>query len=233
VYQNRRWDTDFLAIKAALHEGAIGELFSIETFIGGYGHPCDYWHSDATISGGVFYDWGSHYLDWVLDLVSEPVVAVSGSVHKRVWHDVTNADHSTIRLRFASGVEAEFIHSDIAAALKPKWYVLGTRGAIVAQWRHETVTSRRWSGDLIEERLQAAESPATVTVYQRGAGEVTHTQERALLAPPINAFHRNLADHLLLGAPLAVSPDSARRNIAVMEAATLSADQNAAWIAPQ
>lgn len=233
VYQNRRWDTDFLAIKAVLREDAIGELFSVETFIGGYGHPCDYWHSDVVTSGGVFYDWGSHYLDWVLDLVAEPVVAVSASEHKRVWHDVTNADHSTIRLRFGSGVEAQFIHSDIAAALKPKWYVLGTRGAIVAQWRHETVTSRRWSGDLIEERLQAAESPAIVTVHQRGSGEVTHVQERALPTPPIDAFHRNLADHLLLGAPLAVSPESARRNIAVMEAATLSAAQHAAWVAPR
>jgi hypothetical protein len=72
-----------------------------------------------------------------------------------------------------------------------------------------------------------------VTVYQRGSGEVTYAQERELPVPPINAFHRNLADHLLLGAPLAVPPESARHNIAVMEAATLSAANNAAWIVPR
>src|SRR3989442_871035 len=77
--------------------------------------------------------------------------------HKRVWHDVTNADHSSVYLRFAGGQEAEFMHSDIAAALKPKWYILGERGAIGGHWRHETVKTRRWSGDLIEERLAPAQ----------------------------------------------------------------------------
>lgn len=233
VYQNRRWDADFLAIKRALERGAIGDVFQIETFIGGFSHPCDYWHSDATISGGVFYDWGSHYLDWILNLLPEPVQAVSAHAHKLVWHDVTNADHSSIRLRFANGTIAEFTHSDIAAALKPKWYILGTRGAIVANWRHEAVTTRRWSGDLIEERLQAAESPARVAVFQREPDGAIHEQHLELPTPPAQAFHRNLADHLLLGLPLAVTPCSSRRNIAVMEAATRSAAQNGAWIAPQ
>lgn len=232
VYQNRRWDADFLAIKAVVHGGAIGDVFHLETFIGGYGHPCDYWHSDAVISGGVFYDWGSHYLDWIVNLIPEPVVRVSATEHKRVWHDVTNADHSTIRLQFANGAEAEFVHSDIAAALKPKWYVLGTRGAVVAAWRHETVKSRRWSGDLVEQRLQAAESPARVTVLQHDLGDRVHTQELALPTPPLHAFHRNLADHLLLGLPLAVRPDSSRRNIAIMEAATRSAKAGGAWVIP-
>jgi predicted dehydrogenase len=233
VYQNRRWDADFLAIKRAVQQGAIGDVFQLETFIGGYGHPCDYWHSDAAISGGVFYDWGSHYLDWILNLLPEPVRAVSAHAHKRVWHDVTNADHSSIRLRFAGGVIAEFTHSDIAAALKPKWYVLGTQGAIVADWRHETVATRRWSGDLIEERLQAAESPSRVTVYQRDLNDAIHAQALELPASPPQPFHRNLADHLLLGLPLAVTPRSSRRNIAVMEAATRSAAQDGAWIEPE
>src|SRR5712692_1862042 len=60
VYQCRRWDPDFLAIQQVLKRGTIGTPFHIETFIGGYAHPCDYWHSHEPISGGVFYDWGSH-----------------------------------------------------------------------------------------------------------------------------------------------------------------------------
>jgi hypothetical protein len=39
------------------------------------------------------------------------------------------------------------------------------------------------------------------------------------------AFHRNLADHLLLGEPLAVVRQSAREVIAVLEAATRSASE--------
>jgi len=39
-HQNRRWDVDYLAIKQALMEGAIGDLFYLETFVGGFNHPC-------------------------------------------------------------------------------------------------------------------------------------------------------------------------------------------------
>ncbi|MGH2516379.1 MAG: Gfo/Idh/MocA family oxidoreductase, partial [Ktedonobacterales bacterium] len=128
VYQNRRWDPDYLAIKRAVDEGAIGDVFHVETFIGGFSHPCDFWHSHEPISGGVFYDWGSHYLDWVLTLLPGPVHDVRASAQKRVWHDVTNADQANLHIRFEDGREASFIHSDVAALLKPKWYLLGTKG---------------------------------------------------------------------------------------------------------
>jgi scyllo-inositol 2-dehydrogenase (NADP+) len=224
VYQCRRWDPDFLAIQEVVRRGTIGDIFHIETFIGGYAHPCDYWHSHEPISGGVFYDWGSHYLDWLLQLVPDRVVSVRGVEQKRVWHDVTNADHSEVSIRFAGGQEAHFMHSDIAAAVKPKWYILGTLGAIVGHWRQEYVKSRRWSGDLIEERLALSEALPALTVYTRELSSVIHEQHLTLPDAPLYAFHRNLANHLHNGEALAVPPEQSRRNIAVMEAAKRSAE---------
>ena len=225
VYQCRRWDPDYLAIQQVIKRETIGTVFHIETFIGGYAHPCDFWHSHEPISGGVFYDWGSHYLDWILQLIPDTVVSVRGVEHKRVWHDVTNADHSCVYLRFAGGQEAEFMHSDIAAAMKPKWYILGTQGAIVGQWRLETVKTRRWSGDLVEERLAPSEAPPELYVYTRQMSGAIHEQHLMLPEAPAFAFHRNLANHLHCGEPLAVPPEESRRNIAVMEAAKLSAQR--------
>lgn len=230
VYQNRRWDPDFLAIQRVIREGTIGEVFHLETFIGGFAHPCNFWHSHEPVSGGVFYDWGSHYLDWVLTLLPGEVSNVRASAHKRVWHDVTNADQATLTVRFADGQEANFIHSDIAALLKPKWYILGTEGAIVGHWRHERVTTRAWSGDLIEEHLAPSESLPRITVAVRTHGGLIHEQQLALPPAPLHPFHRNLAGHLLAGEPLAVTPVSARRNIAVMEAAAYSAAHDAAVV---
>ena len=224
VYQCRRWDPDFLAIQQVLKRGTIGAPFHIETFIGGYAHPCDYWHSHEPISGGVFYDWGSHYLDWILQLIPNPVISVRATEHKRVWHDVTNADHSVVHLRFAGGQEAEFMHSDIAAAMKPKWYILGEQGAIVGHWRQETVKTRRWSGDLIEERLAPSEALPTLTVFTRELGGAIHEQRLMLPEQPLYPFHRNLANHLHNGEPLVVPPQESRRNIAVMETAKRSAE---------
>ena len=223
VYQNRRWDRDFRAVQRAVQDGLIGEVFHLESFIGGFEHPCSLWHSHAPISGGAAYDWGSHYIDWILDLMPGRVEEVSATAHKRVWHDVTNADQIRIRVRFEDGREAEFLQSDVAAVRKPKWYLLGTRGALVAHWREVTLRSQDHSGELIERPLAVAESLAELTarVYD-GAGNLI---EQRLPLPPAmaNAYHRNLADHLLDGEPLAVTPRQARRTIAILEAAQRSA----------
>ncbi len=232
VYQSRRWDPDFLAIKNIIQSGKIGGVFHIETFIGSFSHPCEYWHSHQPISGGVFYDWGSHYIDWILQLIPDTVTDVRAHEHKRVWLDVTNADQASITIRFAGGQEATFIHSDIAALLKPKWYILGESGAITANWRFESVTSRKWTGDLIEEHLSPSESLPILTaaVYDSVAGIRTETVP--LTSPQKGQFHKNIVDHLIWKEPLDVTPQEARRNIAIMEAATVSAASNGALIQP-
>ncbi|MDX1764442.1 MAG: Gfo/Idh/MocA family oxidoreductase, partial [bacterium] len=83
-HQNRRWDPDFRAILDIVKGGRIGELFHVETFVGGFHHPCGYWHSHRPISGGTTFDWGAHYIDWLVALLPEPVSAICGSRHKRV-----------------------------------------------------------------------------------------------------------------------------------------------------
>ena len=221
VYQSRRWDPDYIALREAVRSGRIGDAFYMESFIGGFSHPCDYWHSHEPISGGTIYDWGSHYFDWILGLFDGPVVDVSAVAHKRVWHDVTNADQVRVDLRFGSGAQASFMQSDIAAALKPKWYVLGTRGAIVGDWRFETVKSRGPAGELVEEHLAPADSPARLTVTWPAAGGV-HEERLALAPRDDHGFYRNLADHLAWDEPLAVRPEEARRTVAIMETASRS-----------
>jgi scyllo-inositol 2-dehydrogenase (NADP+) len=223
VYQNRRWDPDYLALKQVVRSGALGEVFHYESFIGGYGHPCNYWHSDEAVSGGAIYDWGSHYLDWVLDLFDQEVEWVSATTHKRVWHDVTNADHTRVLVHFVDGLEAEFTHSDLAAAAKPKFYVLGTKGGLIGDWREEKVVARSPIGTLLEDRLAVSDSPADLRVFTPdGAGGTSETR-LSIPAAPAQPFHRQLADALLSGEPMDVTPEGSKRNIAVMQAATLSA----------
>ena len=228
VYQNRRWDADYLAVKKAVRAGDLGEVFHLETFVGGYDHPCNFWHSDADISGGAIYDWGSHYLDWVLDLFPQEVEWVSATAHKRVWHDVTNADHTRVLLHFTDGVEAEFTHSDLAAARKPKFYALGTQGGLIGSWQQERIVSRSPIGLVEEDRFAVSDAPASLELF--GAdGSVTRL---AVPPPPAQPFHRELADALLAGAPMSVTPQGSRRNIAVMQAATLSAADGGRPVAP-
>ncbi|TMD74788.1 MAG: Gfo/Idh/MocA family oxidoreductase [Chloroflexi bacterium] len=211
VYQSRRWDPDYLAMRETIRSGRVGELFYMESFIGGYSHPCDFWHSHEPISGGTIYDWGSHYFDWVLQLFEGSVRHVSAVGHKRVWHDVTNSDQVRVDLTFDGGAQATFMQSDIAAALKPKWYVLGTRGAVLGEWR--------------EDVSPPADAPAVIKVLRPASGGGTHEERLALAPRDEHGFYRNLADHLAWDEPLAVTPQEARRTVAVMESATQSIAQ--------
>ncbi len=229
VYQNRRFDPDHLAVRRAVRSGALGDVFHIETFVGGYGHPCNLWHSDEGVSGGAFYDWGSHVLDQILDLVPTEIDYVTAASHKRRWFDVTNADHSRVTIRFVDGAEAEFVHSDLAAALKPRWYVLGTEGAITSQWRTERIVSRTDIGTLAEDVLAPADSPALLDLHH-GDGSVTRLAEPPA---PAYSFHRELADSLRLGLPMTVTAEQSRRVLAVMEAASESADDGGRPVAPR
>ena len=223
-HQNRRWDPDYLAIKQSVTEGLIGDCFYMETFVGRFHHPCGYWHSHAAVSGGTAYDWGAHYLDWIVSLIPEPIEAVLGTRHKRVWHDVTNADQERIQIRFAGGKEAEFIHSDIAAARKPKWFLLGTAGAIVGHWRD--VTSYQIDPLLYFEQhdIPATEMNPDLTLFQYHRDGQVIDAKPAIPQREHYRFHANLADHLLLGEPIVAPLDDSVKVVAILEAASRSMD---------
>lgn len=223
VNQSRRWDPDFLAVRRAVETGLLGELFNMETFVGGFAHPCRYWHSDREISGGTVYDWGAHYIDWILQLMPGMPTVVSANAHKRVWHDVTNFDQIRVRLLWADGREAEFLHSEIAAIRKPKFYLQGTAGTLVGHYRPLAFERIDPAHGYVREEPHYAEAPADLVLarYESGYG-ITETRLPLVPQPPF-PFHRNLADHLHLGEPLAVTPESVRRVIAVLEAAERSA----------
>ncbi|MDJ0780447.1 MAG: Gfo/Idh/MocA family oxidoreductase [Desulfosarcinaceae bacterium] len=224
-HQNRRWDADYLTIRDSLAQGLVGDLFYLETFVGGFHHPCGYWHSHAPVCGGTSYDWGAHYIDWIVSLIPDTPRSVVGTRHKRVWHDVTNADQEKIQIRFAGGVEAEFLHSDIAAARKPKWYLLGTQGAITGQWRD--VRTRIIDPDHYyrDHDIPATEMTPEITVHHRRAeGEITRITPTEAPRQPF-CFHRNLADHLLLGEPITAPLADSVRVVAILEAAARSMEK--------
>jgi len=193
VFHNRRWDGDFLTIKKVVADGLIGEVFHIEGYGGGYDHPRYWWRSHKPISGGAIYDWGAHFVDWILNLMPGKMESVYGFLQKLVWHDVTNEDHIQAIIRFQGGRYAEYQQSSIAAVGKPKWRILGSLGGI-----------------LVEPGTKAVK----VVSFARGYREEA---EVPFMESDWDAYYMNVADHLLSGDPLAVTPESARRVIAVLE----------------
>lgn len=209
VFHNRRWDGDYMTIKDVIARGMIGDVFHIEACMGGYQHPGFWWRSDKGISGGAFYDWGAHIVDWVLGLVPSRIKEISGYFQdKHVWHDVTNEDHCSAMVRFANGASAHIELSSLAAIGKPRWRILGTKGGIL---------------DLGNEKFK-------VVTHRDG---LKLESEVAYQKSDWHAYYRDVADHLYLGEPLSVTPESARRVIALIETAEKSSRAGRALAPPK
>jgi predicted dehydrogenase len=209
VYQNRRFDADFVTIKSLIDSGEIGEVFHYESFVGGYSKPCSYWHSDVAVSGGAIFDWGSHFIDQILAIISSPLDHVTGLNQKRVWDHVTNADHAQVTLIFTDGVQAIFTNSDLAAARKPKYFILGTKGSIVGDWDLS-------AGDSV------ADLPAKISIH-RANGSV---EAIPLQSVKPYTFHESLVARINEGKTMSVTSAQSRDVVAIMQAAEESALKN-------
>ncbi|ONH61300.1 oxidoreductase [Frankia sp. CcI49] len=193
------------AMRGAVRRGDLGGLLWIEIFSGGLRRPAGSWHDDERISGGLIFDRGAAPLERILDLVDDQVEWVSASAHKRVWHHVTNADHVRILVRFAGGCEAQVTISDVVAGLRPGTQLVGTTGSLVARPKGSPVL-------------------------------VGHDGRRVTLpvdAPDPALFHREFADHLVSGWPLAHgSAQRTRALVSLLEAARRSAASGGTQVSP-
>ncbi len=202
VFHNRRWDGDYMAIKKVITDGLIGKVFHIEAYFGGWEKPRNWWRSDKKISGGAFYDWGAHYLDWTLGLIPEArMTHISGFFHQDVaWKQFSNEDQVQAIVRFDTGCVADVQISSVAFVERPRWRILGTKGAI-----------EDWRGGSFTVHTQVKGYPAQMEVdYQEGQWP---------------EYYRNIAAHLTRGTELVVKPEESARTIAIMEYAERSSKQ--------
>jgi predicted dehydrogenase len=203
VHHNRRWDGDYMALKDVLRAGLIGEVYHVEMFGGGYHHPGGTWRADKAASGGAFYDWGAHYVDWLLGIVPSRVKTVTGFARKLRWLDATNEDDVQSWVVFENGVTAHIQMSNLARVPKSRWRILGTLGGI------EDAGNRQFR---VNSEINGYGATAMVPFRQ----------------DTWQAFYDNVAAHLLRGEPLAVPAREGRRVIGVIEATDRSAQAGGA-----
>lgn len=74
VFQNRRWDADFLSIRKLIEEGSLGEIKFYEAHFDRYSPDLKpgAWREEKLPGGGIMYDLGSHLIDQALLLFGMP-----------------------------------------------------------------------------------------------------------------------------------------------------------------
>ena len=135
VHQNRRWDGDFLSVKAMLAGGKLGPVFRIESRVqGAHGIPGD-WRQEPEHGGGMILDWGVHLLDQALLLYPQAKV-------RAVYATVTNVTNTKVDDGFTADLTLDNgVHLYVEVGTShfvqlPRWVVLGTNGtAVIEDWQ--------------------------------------------------------------------------------------------------
>lgn len=74
VFHNRRWDADFLALKAELDGGRLGDIRAVESHFDRYRPEVrDRWRERDEPGGGIWHDLGPHLIDQTLVLFGRPL----------------------------------------------------------------------------------------------------------------------------------------------------------------
>ena len=219
VFQNRRWDGDFLTVRGLLEEGALGEVARFESrferwrpeLSGGWRES-----GDPQDAGGLLNDLGSHLVDQALFLFG-PAAKVYSELDTRRAGAQTD-DDSFVALLHESGVRSHLWMSAVAAQLGPRFRVLGSRAAYV-----------KFGIDVQEELLHAGRRPDDPLWGREpedrwgslGAGD----ELRPIPTMP-GAYQRFYEDVLLAlreDAPPPVDPDGVVAGLEVLDAARKSA----------
>jgi predicted dehydrogenase len=127
VYQNRRWDSDFLTVRELLSQGALGTLTVFESRFERFRPES----GPSPAGGGTLLDFGSHLVDQAL-VLGGPVTGVYAEMHYRADPDGLD-DDVFIALAHEGGVRSHLWGSGRQGSPGPRFRVAGTKGAYVIQ----------------------------------------------------------------------------------------------------
>ncbi|MGV9357083.1 Gfo/Idh/MocA family protein [Streptomyces misionensis] len=225
VFQNRRWDNDFLTLRALLADGALGEVRRFESrFERWRPKPKGGWREsgDPAEIGGLLYDLGSHVVDQALVLFG-PATEVYAEADVR--RPGAEADDDTfIALTHACGVRSHLYVSATTPQLGPRFRVLGSEAGYVKYGLDPQEGALReglrpgpgWGAEpaSLHGRIGAGESPLT------GGGTPVPT-----LPGDYPAYYAAVAAALAGAGPNPVTALEAAAALDVLEAARRSAQE--------
>lgn len=204
AYHNRHWDGCIVNALKIVRRGAIGEVVRVEAHAGAWKAPGDWWRASKSISGGILYDWGVHFLEYTLQLMDADIAEVSGYAKtgfwkkRSVWKDDASEDEAFVTVRYADGRWSTLLMSSIDSA--PRWgqlSVTGTKGTLSFSGKEWRLTRQTRKGPVSE----SGENPKS----------------------DWDKFYKNIADHLAGGKELVITPEWSRRPVHILDLACRSA----------
>ncbi|HEX8328509.1 MAG TPA: Gfo/Idh/MocA family oxidoreductase [Hymenobacter sp.] len=129
AYQNRRWDTDFGAVRRVIESGQLGQLIEVHMRFDRYKPALNSkkFKEEPVPGSGLLYDLGPHLVDQAISLFGRPL-----SVHKTTGrHRAASQvdDFFSLLLRYPAGLNVWLTSSLLVAAPGPAYVLHGTLGS--------------------------------------------------------------------------------------------------------
>ena len=218
VFQNRRWDGDFLSVKEIINTGKLGRLVDFESHFDRYRTEIKESWKDRSTGTGTLYNLGSHLVDQALVLFGMPEHLYCES---RMLRDGALTDDSYDLFLHYPGFKCMVRSSYLVREPGPRFILHGTTGSYL-----------KWGIDPQEEALKRGVlpgSPGWGEETEADWGKINALEGEVFVKGKIPteagnymAFYENLHKAIREDATLAVSPEEARNVIRIIEAAYLS-----------
>lgn len=212
VFQNRRWDGDFLTVAELVRSGRLGEVRTFESRFEwwrpeGFGN----WRDGAAVDdgGGLLTDLGSHLIDQAVRLFG--LVEEARADLRRYSAGPGGDEDSFAELRHTSGVVTRLWMNGLAPALGPRFHVLGSDAGFTS-----------WGLDGQEPALAAGADPAKPgygAVASRKPAQLadgSSSLDVGLIPGDYPAFYRLLVDAVHRNGPVPVDPDEALATLRII-----------------
>jgi predicted dehydrogenase len=129
VFQNRRWDSDFLTLKRLIAEGALGDIVYFESHFDRHRPQVrDRWRERAGPATGIWYDLGAHLIDQALQLFGRPQAITADLAAQR--DGALTTDYFHVLMRY-SRLRVVLRGSSLAPADDQRFVVHGTRASFI------------------------------------------------------------------------------------------------------
>ena len=216
VFQNRRWDADFLTVRKVLEKKVVGDLVECEIHYDRYRNyiEANTWKEEPKPGTGILYNLGSHLLDQALVLFGMPRYVDARIGIQRPGGKVD--DFFDIRMEYESFLVI-LKSSYLVREQGPRFILHGTDGSFI-----------KGGIDPQEQALKEKRSPRTPgwgSETRDVWGKLNTDVDGRHIEGPYESvpgnylhFYNNFYDALKSGVPLAVQADEARNVIRLIEA---------------
>lgn len=215
VFQNRRWDGDFLTVREVISSGRMGRLVEFESHFDRYRQEIkDSW-KDQSNGTGTLYNLGSHLVDQALFLFGLPSRLFCDV---RLLRDGARTDDSFDLFLHYPGLKCLLRSSYLVREPGPRFILHGTEGSLLI-WGTDPQEEALKSGSLPGESGWGTDPTSSRAMINSGSGENRLKGEYPVKAGNYMAFYDNVFASLRRGAPPDVPPEQGRDVIRVIEAA--------------